>query len=510
MGEGVANTVTHSGFGLQRFRGENPVEQARFRLEASRLMVRQGNLDQARQLLWEALQFDPGSVEARLQLAWLTSDRGEREALLRQVLTLDPGHIQARAELERLQSPPAYPQAHRISGSRRWPWLAALLILTAGLLAATFLIVAPLESSLAWLLATPLPTSSPTPTRTPEEIAVQFVPQLETALANGNWDRALEIVEIMRGVAPTSPAIQQWAFMVYVRGGQALVQAGQVERAQIQFDQAVALKPDDAEARLWQQSTQLYRTGVTALQAGQWEVAIQSFTGVQERLPEYGDVSARLAEAYRRSGQAALEKKDWTRAIDMLTRAYQLAPQDLNTVNLLSAAYRQRGIAWEQQNKFKEARSDLEASLALRPDDAEAKAHLEKVMFELFPPKRIEIDISTQRFYAYEGGQLVYEFPTSTGLPGRDTATGRFHVLDKMPMAYSSIWNLKMPYWLGIYYVGNIENGIHALPIRPDGTVMWAGLLGQRASYGCVILSTEAARTIYEWADIGTPVDIHY
>ena len=83
-------------------------------------------------------------------------------------------------------------------------------------------------------------------------------------------------------------------------------------------------------------------------------------------------------------------------------------------------------------------------------------------------------------------------------------------MLDKIPMAYSSVWNLQMPYWLGIYYVGNIENGIHALPIRPDGTVMWGGLLGQRASYGCIILSTEAARLVYNWAEIGTEVHIHY
>ncbi|MGQ9598817.1 MAG: L,D-transpeptidase family protein [Anaerolineae bacterium] len=506
----MANTVTHSRFGLQRFRGENPDEQARFRLEAGRLMVRQGDLDHARQLFWEAVQLDRGCAEAWLQLAWLTPDRQEREALVRQVLALEPGHLQAQAELARLQPPSALPRVRPTNPSRRWFWVLALLILAVGFLGIALLIVGPLESSLAWLLPTSIPTIPPTLTRTPEEIAVQFVPQLEAAVANGNWDRALEIVAIMRGVAPTSRQIQERAFRVYMLGGQALVQAGKAEQAQAQFDQAVTLKPDDVEARLWQQTSQLYRAGLTALQSGQWEAAIRSFTAVQERLPEYGDASARLAEAYQHHGQAALARNDWTAAIEALTQAYRLIPQDPNTVDLLSTAYRQRGISWEQRSKFEEARSDLEAALALHPDDAEAKAHLEKVMRELFPPKRIEIDISTQRFYAYEEGQLVYEFSTSTGLPGQDTATGRFHVLDKMPMAYSSIWNLKMPYWLGIYYVGNIENGIHALPIRSDGTVMWAGLLGQRASYGCVILSTEAAKIIYEWADIGTPVDIHY
>jgi lipoprotein-anchoring transpeptidase ErfK/SrfK len=148
--------------------------------------------------------------------------------------------------------------------------------------------------------------------------------------------------------------------------------------------------------------------------------------------------------------------------------------------------------------------------LLLKPDDEAAQIHLDEVMYILFPPKRIEIDISRQRFYAYQGDTLVYQFVTSTGLPGRDTAAGRFKVQSKIPNAYSSIWRLHMPYWLGIYYVGNIENGIHALPIRLDGSVMWGGLLGQRASYGCVILSTAAARTIYNWADIGTEVWIHY
>ena len=149
-------------------------------------------------------------------------------------------------------------------------------------------------------------------------------------------------------------------------------------------------------------------------------------------------------------------------------------------------------------------------SLSLNPDDAQARVHLDEVMYILFPPKRIEINISTQRFYAWEGDTLVYKFVTSTGLRGKDTAAGNFKILDKIPMAYSSIWRLEMPYWLGIYYVGNVENGIHALPIRPNGSVMWGGLLGQRASYGCVILSTEAARIIYNWVEIGTPVNIHY
>jgi tetratricopeptide (TPR) repeat protein len=227
-------------------------------------------------------------------------------------------------------------------------------------------------------------------------------------------------------------------------------------------------------------------------------------------MPGFGDLPARLVEAYRRQGQAALEAGEWSVAVRALSAAHDWSPGEAALDELLSTAYRQRGIASQEEGNLQQARADLEAALALRPEDEEARAHYDEVMYVLFPPKRIEIDISKQHFYAWLGDTLVYSFPTSTGLPGRDTATGHFEVLDKIPMAYSSIWRLKMPYWLGIYYVGTIENGIHALPIRPDGTVMWGGLLGQKASYGCVILSTEAARIIYDWAEIGTAVDIHY
>jgi tetratricopeptide (TPR) repeat protein len=497
--------------GLQRFRdGEDPGEQVRLRLEASRIVTRQGDLDEARRLLQEAVWIDPGCAEAWLQLAWLTNERRERRALLRQVLALEPGHAQAQAELARLEQP-SKPHRKATTGEGHHRRLVlSLLVLALVVFLVALLLWGPLEDSLAWLITPPTPTVPPTPTRAPHEIAAQFVPQLQAALSSGYWDRALEIVAIMQAVAPANRDVQQWALTTYMQCGRALVQAGEAAQAQIQFDQAAALAPYDTEALLWQHTTQLYLAGQAALQAGQWDVAIQSFTLAEEQMPNYGDLSARLLEAYQRRGQAAVEAQDWTTAIEAFTQAHEQAPQDVVVADLLASAYRQRGVAWQEQGKYEPARSDLEAALALRPDDAEAQAHLDAVMLELFPPKRIEINISTQRFYAWEGDTLVYKFLTSTGLHGRDTATGHFHVLDKIPMAYSSVWRLSMPYWLGIYYVGNIENGIHALPIRPDGSVMWGGLLGQRASYGCVILSTEAAALIYNWADIGTPVDIHY
>ena len=45
--------------------------------------------------------------------------------------------------------------------------------------------------------------------------------------------------------------------------------------------------------------------------------------------------------------------------------------------------------------------------------------------------KRVIVDISEQRTYAYHNDELVFEFVVSTGEPGRDTAIGDFEILDK-------------------------------------------------------------------------------
>ncbi|MEE9616027.1 MAG: LysM peptidoglycan-binding domain-containing protein [Anaerolineae bacterium] len=121
--------------------------------------------------------------------------------------------------------------------------------------------------------------------------------------------------------------------------------------------------------------------------------------------------------------------------------------------------------------------------------------------------KRILIDLSEQHLYAYQGEVLVYSFVASTGMGG-GTRSGSFRVLDKYPNAYASTWNLQMPHWLGIYWAGALENGIHALPILANGQRLWEGYLGTPVSYGCIILGTQEALTLYGWAEIGTPVVI--
>lgn len=123
--------------------------------------------------------------------------------------------------------------------------------------------------------------------------------------------------------------------------------------------------------------------------------------------------------------------------------------------------------------------------------------------------KYILVDISEQHMYVYEGDALIYSFVASTGI-NNATRVGTFAVQSKIPNAYGSTWDIWMPNWLGIYWSGGLENGIHALPILPNGAILWEGFLGRPVSYGCVVLGTYESQLLYEWAEIGTPVEIQW
>lgn len=123
--------------------------------------------------------------------------------------------------------------------------------------------------------------------------------------------------------------------------------------------------------------------------------------------------------------------------------------------------------------------------------------------------KYILVDISDQHMYVYENNALIYSFVASTGI-NNATRVGTFAVQSKIPNAYGSTWDIWMPNWLGIYWSHGLENGIHALPILPNGATLWEGYLGRPVSYGCVVLGTYEAQVLYDWSEIGTPVEIQW
>ncbi len=123
---------------------------------------------------------------------------------------------------------------------------------------------------------------------------------------------------------------------------------------------------------------------------------------------------------------------------------------------------------------------------------------------------QMTVSIGQQRCKVYRDEQLLYNWPCSTGRAGSGTKTGTFYVQSKYREAWGSRWGFYMPYWLGIYWAGGSENGIHGLPYQPGGYPIWANSLGTPVTFGCVLLGANESATLWEMAYIGMPVVITY
>jgi LysM repeat protein len=125
--------------------------------------------------------------------------------------------------------------------------------------------------------------------------------------------------------------------------------------------------------------------------------------------------------------------------------------------------------------------------------------------------KRIVVSLSQQKMWVYENGSLKWEWPLSTGISSSPTSPGVFQVQTHEPNAYASNWNLWMPYFMGIYRpvpTSDFMNGFHGFPTRNGSTLLWTGDLGHPVTYGCLLISTENATSLYEWAEEGVVVEV--
>jgi LysM repeat protein len=188
-------------------------------------------------------------------------------------------------------------------------------------------------------------------------------------------------------------------------------------------------------------------------------------------------------------------------------RAYTIQPGD--TLSKIASRFGADAYALAAYNKISLNSTIYPGQTLYIPDSAYAPPAPEPATVSYGGGKRILVDISEQHLYAYEGDVLVYSFVASTGM-NNATRVGTFAVQSKIPNAYGSTWNIWMPNWLGIYWAGSLENGIHALPILPNGQLLWAGYLGTPISYGCVVLGTYESGLLYSWAEVGTPVIIQW
>jgi lipoprotein-anchoring transpeptidase ErfK/SrfK len=149
---------------------------------------------------------------------------------------------------------------------------------------------------------------------------------------------------------------------------------------------------------------------------------------------------------------------------------------------------------------------------ALRPDQVISIPSPDVLLpLPVVPGKRLVVSISQQRMWAYQWGELLWAWTVSTGIESSPTSPGVFQVQSHEMNAYAASWDLWMPYFLGIYRpvpVSDFMNGFHGFPTRDGVNLLWTGNLGYPVTYGCILLSTQNAAALYEWAEEGVVVEI--
>lgn len=113
----------------------------------------------------------------------------------------------------------------------------------------------------------------------------------------------------------------------------------------------------------------------------------------------------------------------------------------------------------------------------------------------------IDVDLTNQMVYAYEGDTVVNSFVVSTGTWLTPTVTGKHKIYIKVrvqDMRGPGYHLQDVPYVM--FFHG--DYGLH-------GTY-WHNNFGTPMSRGCVNLTIDDAAWLFKWASVGTIVNVHY
>ena len=134
--------------------------------------------------------------------------------------------------------------------------------------------------------------------------------------------------------------------------------------------------------------------------------------------------------------------------------------------------------------------------------------------------KRIVISLSRQQLWAFDGAHYVMSSLVTTGNPALPTPTGTFPILGKYsPFTFVSPWPPGSQYYYApsptTYALLFDDRGyyVHDAPWRGNfgpGSNATTGTPGQNytGSHGCVNVPFTMMQPLYQWATIGTVVDV--
>ena len=133
----------------------------------------------------------------------------------------------------------------------------------------------------------------------------------------------------------------------------------------------------------------------------------------------------------------------------------------------------------------------------------------------------VEVNLSTQSMYLWDGSNQVASFIISSGVaPAYATPVGNFRIYMKTPvqpmynLPLSTCYDSNGVFQLIImgdkYCIPNVKWVSYFYQDYAAHTKYWNNIWGAQSSHGCLNMHEADAKTLYDFAPIGTRVIIHY
>ncbi|MGC9357611.1 MAG: LysM peptidoglycan-binding domain-containing protein [Anaerolineae bacterium] len=140
------------------------------------------------------------------------------------------------------------------------------------------------------------PFPGPSPTTQPPDTRTQLEMALVQAQAEGNWPEAINLLQQLRALEPENPTWEEELYVAHLNYGYDLRDQGRLEQAREQFNLALLVNPEGAEA-------------IAALQALQ---PPPTPSGYEIYIVQRGDTLFSIARRYNVSVEAIIEANDLT------------------------------------------------------------------------------------------------------------------------------------------------------------------------------------------------------
>ena len=199
-----------------------------------------------------------------------------------------------------------------------------------------------------------------TPVTTPVPTLANLTPleeSLAAAWASEDWEQAIVIINEILALDPNYDDGVERLYTAYVNYGCRLLGEGDNDAAIMQFNLALAVKPDGEEA----------------LAGLQQSIVIPTPTLTAEE-----QLAKRLDEEW--------EAENWEEVISLIEQVLATSPDDEEMTEKLYAAHVNYGYAFVTEGRLEEAKEEFSLALVIKPGGVEATAGLQQLAGGAPPP----------------------------------------------------------------------------------------------------------------------------